>query len=314
MRAAVVAAPHRLELTSAPLPEPGRGQVLVRIEGCGICGSDLAVWEGRPWFDYPLAPGRPGHEAWGTVERVGAAVDGFAQGQRVAGLLYNGFAEFDVAEAGALVALPDDLAGPFPGEAVGCAMNIFARCGIGSGDVVAVVGVGFLGGLLVQLAAAAGARVVAISRREFALDTGSVCGAADVVALEGDPGSDVAELTGGAMCDVVIEATGHQSGLDAAAGLVRVRGRLVIAGYHQDGPRTVDMQSWNWRGIDVVNAHERDPAIYVRGISAAVEAVTQGRLDLGPVLTHTLPLERLDAALDLALERPDGFVKAVVEQ
>lgn len=314
MHAAVVAAPRRLELASAPVPEPGQNQVLVRIDGCGICGSDLAVWEGRPWFDYPLASGRPGHEAWGTVEAVGRGVEGFSAGQRVAGLLYNGFAEFDVAEADALVGLPDTLEGPFPGEAIGCALNIFDRSAIASGDTVAVVGVGFLGALLIQLATARGARVIALSRRAFALETATVCGAAEVIALDGDPVASVGDLTDGGMCDVVIEATGHQKALDVAAELVRVRGRLVIAGYHQDGSRTVNMQSWNWRGIDVVNAHERDPAIYVRGIANAVQAVSEGVLDLEPAITHSVALEELDTALDLALQRPDGFVKAVVRR
>ena len=70
----------------------------------------------------------------------------------------------------------------------------------------------------------------------------------------------VRELTGGTFCDRVIEAVGKQWPLDLAAELTREGGRLVIAGYHQDGPRQVNMQLWNWRGFDVVNAHERDPA------------------------------------------------------
>src|SRR4029079_5015193 len=66
--------------------------------------------------------------------------------------------------------------------------------------------------------------------------------------------------------DVVVEAAGVQETLDLAARLGRVRGRLIVAGYHQDGVRTVDMQLWNWRGLDVVNAHERDPAAYLEGM------------------------------------------------
>lgn len=314
MRAAVVTGPRTVEVAQVGVPDPGPGQVLVRVEGCGICGSDLAVWEGRPWFSYPLEPGRPGHEAWGVVEAVGADVRELRPGQRVAGLLYSGFAEYDVAEADALVVVPEAVEGPFPGEAVGCAMNIFARSAIGAGDTVAVVGVGFLGALLIQLAQARGARVVAVSRRQFALDTAAKSGAWETIPLDADPVAAVAELTQGGMCDVVIEATGKQAPLDVASEMVRVRGRLVIAGFHQDGPRTVDLQSWNWRGIDVVNAHERDPAIYVRGIAAAVQAVSDGTLDLSTVITHALPFEQLGTALDLGLDRPDGFVKAVVQR
>ena len=312
MRAAVLAAPQRFELAQTPAPSPGLGQVLVSIDGCGICGSDLAVWEGRPWFSYPLEAGRPGHEAWGTVAALGAGTTGLATGDRVTGLLYNGFADFDVADADALVALPEQITGPFPGEAVGCVLNILERSGITAGHTVAVVGIGFLGALLVQLATSRGARVIALSRRPFALKTAATCGATHTLGFDGDPVAAVADLTDGAMCDVVIEATGHQTVLDIASELVRVRGRLVIAGFHQDGLRTVNLQSWNWRGIDVINAHERQTSVSVAGIERAVAAVADGQLDLEPVLTHILPLERLDAALDLALERPDGFVKAVV--
>ena len=119
-------------------------------------------------------------------------------------------------------------------------------------------------------------------------------------------------LTGGDGCDHVIEAVGKQWPLDLSAELTRERGRLVIAGYHQDGPRQVNMQLWNWRGLDVINAHERDRAVYVQGIREAVDAVSSGRLDPGPLYTHVFPLERLGDALDATRDRPDGFLKALV--
>ena len=99
---------------------------------------------------------------------------------------------------------------------------------------------------------------------------------------------------------------------DLAAELTRARGQLIIAGYHQDGARQVNMGLWNWRGLDVVNAHERDPKVYVRGMQEAVAEVTSGRLDPSTLYTHTFPLHRLDAALDATRDRPDGFLKALV--
>ena len=84
------------------------------------------------------------------------------------------------------------------------------------------------------------------------------------------------ELTDDRGCDVAIEAVGAQWPLDLAAELTAVRGRLVIAGYHQDGPRQVSMQSWNWKGLDVINAHERDPQVYVAGMEEAVLGWRQG--------------------------------------
>ena len=152
MRAGVVAAPGAATLEDAPLREPGAGEVLVRVEGCGVCGSNVPVWEGRPWFEYPLPPGAPGHEAWGVVEETG---------DRVAVLGDGGFAEYLVARSDEVVRIPDELAGePVPGEPLACVMNVFRRSKIRPGERVAVLGVGFLGALLVQLAAGAGADVV----------------------------------------------------------------------------------------------------------------------------------------------------------
>lgn len=309
-RAAVICDAGTVEIVEVPPPEPGPGEVRLRLEGCGVCGSDLPVWDGRPWFDYPRDPGAPGHEGWGVVEALGPGVEGLSEGERVGGLTFRAYAEYDLARATEVVPAPAD--GPFPAEALGCAANVVRRSGIEPGATVAVVGTGFLGAVVVALAAAAGARVLAVSRRDRALDAARAMGAHEAVALDGAVVERVEELTGGALCDVVIEAAGVQRTLEVAAQLTRTRGRLVIAGFHQDGPRQVDLQLWNWRGLDVVNAHERDPAVYVQGIRLAAEAMAAGRLDPAPLYTHSFGLEQLGAALDAALERPDGFVKALV--
>jgi threonine dehydrogenase-like Zn-dependent dehydrogenase len=310
-RAAVIRESRSAELVDVPVPEPGAGEVRLRLEGSGVCGSDLAVWTGRPWFEYPRPPGAPGHEGWGVVDAVGEGVDNLGEGDRVAGLSYNAYADYDLARAEDLVPLPKGVE-HFPGEALGCAVNVVRRSGIEAGDTVALVGAGFLGCVIGQLAADAGARVIAISRRPSALDTARQMGASETVALEEPVLERIEELTGGELCDVVIEAAGVQSTLDLAGPLTKTRGRLVIAGFHQDGSRTVDMQLWNWRGLDVVNAHERDPRAYVAGIREAAAAVEEGRLDPSPLYTHRFGLDEVDRALETAVERPEGFMKALV--
>ena len=114
------------------------------------------------------------------------------------------------------------------------------------------------------------------------------------------------------MCERVIEATGKQWPLDLAAELTATRARLIVAGYHQDGPRQVNMQMWNWRGLDVINAHEREPRRYLEGMRAAVEAAEAGVFDPRELCTHSYPLARIGDAMDATLHRPDGFLKAVV--
>ena len=315
-RSAVLTGPGSLAIQRRPLPAVGPGQVRVQLEGCGVCGSNLPVWEGRPWFNYPLEPGAPGHEGWGRIDAVDGDVDGLRVGQRVAVLSHHAFADFDVADAANVVALPDALEGqPFPGEALGCAINVFRRSDIQAHHTVAVVGVGFLGAVLVNLAARTGARTIAISRRAFALDVARRMGASETVRLEEDAGRvihAVREITRAHGCERVIEATGLQGPLDVASEATAERGRLMIAGYHQDGLRQVNMQSWNWRGIDVINAHERDPRTYAEGMRAAVDAVAAGRLDPSPLYTHRFGLGETAAALDCMRQRPADFLKALV--
>ena len=316
MRAAIVTGPGQISLETRPLPEPGPGQVRVKLEGCGVCASNLTPWAGPEWMTFPTEAGGLGHEGWGVIDAVGGGVTALREGDRVAALSYHAYATHDLADAAMVAVLPKELEGqPFPGEPLGCAMNIFGRSGIESGQTVAIIGIGFIGALLTRLAASAGARVIAISRRPYSLDVARRMGATEVIPMDDHWRiiEDVRTLTDGTFCDCVIEAVGKQGPLDLAGELVQERGRLVIAGYHQDGPRQVNMQLWNWRGLDVINAHERDPAIYMKGIREAIEAVRQGKIDPRPLYTHIYPLERLDEALNSTRDRPDGFLKALVQ-
>lgn len=309
MRAAVLTGPGSVDVVELAAPPADAGSVRVAVDGCGVCGSNLPVWEGRPWFDYPLAPGNPGHEAWGRV------VDGPDAGQRVALLAENAFVDELVVPADRVVPLPAALDGqPFPGEALGCAFNAARRSGFEPGQDVAVVGVGFLGALLVALAAQAGCRVIAVARKSSALEVARQMGAAETVVMDDHQRviDEVSRLTGGDFCSRVVEVTGAPWPLDLSGELTGFGGRLVIAGFHQDGLRSVNVQLWNWRGIDVVNAHERDPEVALRGIREAVDAVASGRLDPTPLYTHVYPLDRIGEAMTAAAERPDGFVKALV--
>src|SRR5215210_1554361 len=120
MVAAVLDAPREAHVERVPVPAPGPGEVLFRLEGCGVCASSLPTWEGRPWFSYPLSAGAPGHEAWGRLE----------DGTRVAVLTDRGHAEWAEVAAAEIVPLPPALDGlPFPGEALACAVLVFRRSG-----------------------------------------------------------------------------------------------------------------------------------------------------------------------------------------
>ena len=315
MEALEITAPKTITRKQINMPVPAADEVRIKMEGCGLCASNLPVWEGREWFQYPIQAGNPGHEGWGRIDALGKDVQGFSQGERVAAITYNAFAAYDITKASNLIKLPAELDGmPFPGEPLGCAMNIFERSDIRAGQTVAILGIGFLGALLIQLAHHAGAKVIAISRKNSSLELARKLGADEVIPMDDHWKiiEQVKQITNENFCERVIEATGKQWPLDLAAELTGVRGKLIIAGYHQDGTRQVNMQLWNWRGMDVINAHERDPEEYLKGMRNAVKAVQDGRIDPQPLFTHVFPSEQLQQAFELHHENPEGFTKALI--
>src|SRR5688572_3555734 len=227
MKAARIVAPERIEIEMVPEPTPARGEVRIRVEGCGVCASNLGPWHGLPWTKYPLQPGESGHEAFGIVDALGADVAGWKEGDRVTGLTNRSYAEYDIARADQLVRMPSSLA--IPGEPFGCAINVLRRSDVRAGQVIAVVGVGFLGAILCRLASRMGARIIALSRRPYALELAKKMGATHVIQTQDRARAieAITDLTAGALCDRVFELTGHQRPLDLAGELVKERGRLI---------------------------------------------------------------------------------------
>lgn len=313
-KAALLRSPQEISYLLETVAPLSPDQLLVRMQGCGLCASNIPVWEGREWFDYPLPAGQPGHEGWGVVEHKGSNVSDFNIGDRVALLSGNAFAEYVSVAKDAAVRLPKELKDiPFPGEALGCLMTIMDRAKIHPGQTVAVLGLGFIGLGLLQLLASMDVTVVALSRREMPLKFAEKFTRHSVKAGERhETVQRILEATSGNHCDVVIECTGHQQPLDVATDILATYGKLVIAGYHQDGLRHVDLQKWNWKAIDVVNAHERDVYRYRWGVEAAVEATLTGRLQPKELMSHAYPFSDLGEGLRHLAEGGEDLIKSYV--
>ena len=317
---AVLEAPRQFVIQQDALMSCSPDEVLIQVEGCGVSASNLPLWEGRPDLEYPMSSGAPGHEAWGTIVAMGSQVsrvsDDLRLGQRVTCLGNYAFAHFMKAPAQEVVPLPESLNGiPFPGEAIGAAMNIFQRADIQAGQTVAIIGAGFLGLLLVQLSKSVGAQVVVLSRRASARALATQYGADACFDLEDweNHAHNIVRMTDAIGCERVIEVTGLQLAINIATEMIAEYGRLVIAGYHRDGNRHVNLEKWNWRAIDVVNAHERDPRRYLRGIRAGICALEEGRIKPQELLTHRFRLDQLNEAFQMIVDRPDGFIKGWVQ-
>ncbi len=348
MRAALLTDPTTFEVADVPVPEPGPGEVRLRVAVCGVCNSEVHAVRnmrtrhtssGYQIEEVPDGP-QPGRHAWhvrtgqsgtadnaehfpilmghevsGFVDALGPGVSGLEVGQRVTSLTHHGFADYTLARAGNVIALPDNLPLDLAlGEPIACAANAARRTGVMLGDTVALVGAGFMGALLLQFLVRLGAAQVIVLDPRASMRTLAERLGADVTLdpTASDPLQEILKLTGGAGADVVVEATGAQAGLDLATALTRTRGRLIIYGYHQGDRRTVEMQLWNLRGLDVVNAHHRDDEEYLAGMRAGLAMLAHGKLDMGALVTNRFSLEATGDAFALAEQRPEGFVKAVV--
>jgi threonine dehydrogenase-like Zn-dependent dehydrogenase len=171
-----------------------------------------------------------------------------------------------------------------------------------------------MGLLMMQLLRNKGpSEIVGIDVRDDALAVGKRFGADTTTKPDGIEARDRAPKIGDkGGFDVVVEATGTQRGLDLATELVRQHGVLSILGYHQGGPRQVNMQLWNFKAIDVLNAHERRPAFRMECMARGLALAAAGRIDLASLVTHRFPLAKVGDAFAALESKPRGFIKSVV--
>ena len=312
MRAMVLARPGEpLQLQQLPTPQPGPGELLLRVTACGICRTDLHVVDGE--LTEPALPLVPGHQIVGEVEALGAGVSGFIPGQRVGvpwlggscghcwycehgrenlcdsarytGYQINGgFAEFTVADARYCFELPahyDDLqAAPLL-----CAGLIGYRAYrlVESAGSIGLYGFGAAAHILAQVARHRGQRIYAFTRpgdttaQAFALELGAV--------WAGDSGQQPPEV----LDDAIIFAP-EGALLPLALGTVRKGGRVVCAGIHMsDIPSFPYDLLWGEREVcSVANLTRRDGDEFLP-LAAAIPVVTT---------VHAYPLERANAALE----------------
>lgn len=257
--AQVVHAKGLFEIVEREIPDPSVGSVRVKIEACGICHSDAMTKEGLwPGIAYPRVPG---HEIAGVIDALGAGVAGWSEGQRVGvgwhgghcgycdscrrgdfvtcqvapqvpGIAYDGgYAEYMIAPAGALAAIPDGIsavdAGPLMCAGV-TTFNSLRNSGARSGDLVAILGIGGLGHLAVQFAAKMGFKTVAIARGMDKEPLAKKLGASSYIDSKAqDPAAELQKLGG---AKVVLATVTNSDAMSATLGGLGVNGKLMILG------------------------------------------------------------------------------------
>jgi L-iditol 2-dehydrogenase len=313
MRSAVLEAPGRFVIVDEPMPDIQPDEVLLRVDACGVCASELDMYAGLA--GHATYPWRPGHEVSGTVEKAGTEVRSFAPGDKVAAwVTERGYGEYVAVKSAYLFdasGLPPELA---LGEPLACAVNAVELAAPLMGDDVAIIGAGFMGHLVQKLVQLKGAgRIFVADARADALKRAESFGATTLVDIKRDSLADVVmEATGGVGVDVTFEVTGVQAAIESVGGFTRMSGTVAIVGYHQGEPRSIPLGQWNWMAYRLVNAHFRDVAVILKGMRAGMRLLTSGRLAMDDLVTHRFSLDEIDAAFRAAMEKPEGFVKATV--
>ena len=332
MKAAILYEPGRLELSEVPAPQPGAGELLVRVAACGICHTDLHyIDHGVPTFKSPVILG---HEVSGTIAGVGAGVARFREGDRVvlpavltcgtcrtcrAGrenicenmkMLGNhvdgAYAEYLVAPAKDCFALPTEI--PLAEAClIGDAMStpyhaVKHRAKIRLGETVAIFGCGGVGINAVQFAALAGAHVIAVDIDDRKLSLARQFGARDTL----NPRSvervdkELKKRTGGGV-EVALEVIGKPETIRAAFDSLRPGGRLCVVGYSAEAV-PLPFSKMMFFELEVTGSLGCRPADYPE----LIELVRAGRVKLEPLVTGRYALDDIFAGLD-ALRRGEGL-------
>ena len=337
VRAAVYKGNQRLEVEELSTPEPGKGQVIVKVKYCAICGTDVHA------FLYDIAPPGTvmGHEYCGTIDKIGPGVTRWKVGDRVVGgggnpppgeglgvradPRYNyrtmgfasgrlrAYAEYVLMEEWEPVPIPDGVSDEEAALCEPCAVTVHAvrLSELKLGDTVAVLGAGPIGLFCMQVAKAAGASAVFVSEPVPARANAARELGADAVIdpSEEDVIERIVSLTGGVGPDVVFECASAKNTLDQAMNLVRRAGEVVLIALAWE-PTAVLPVDWAAREIKFRASFGTLPEDW----AIALELIKAGKVQMAPMLAGTdfVPLDGIQDAFN-ALIQPTTQVQLVVQ-
>ena len=325
MKQLIMEGPRKSKVIDVDIPKILDDQILVKVSYTGMCHSEWYPWTRAKAGDVF------GHESVGIVADVGKDVKDFKIGDRVTGLGGGGYKEYIVMNPKKTMLVPENMKSVDAiVEPLACMMSVAERIDSGKlGDSIAVVGAGYMGlGLISLLKARGYTNIVAIDKREIALENAKKLGA-DEVYLPSQLPSDYyldwknwksPDLTrDGHKTDIfntgfktVVEFTGTEDGLALAARMVCAHGTLGIAGYHNDCPRTLDFKLMNMKAITMYNCHERRIEYEVTLAKRALELISKEMWKFTGVTNHLYPLEEFDRANEDMAAHRDNFIKGAV--
>jgi L-iditol 2-dehydrogenase len=328
MRAALIHAPGDMRMGEVPQPEIGADHVLVKVHACGVCPSDVRYYAGTSARPMRPPPYVPGHEWSGTVLAVGADVATLAPGDRVAanprvvcGHCYycgrgmsnycenlrrtvrGGFAEYGVGPASNLYKVPDGVSfeeASFA-EPLACCINGSSNTGYGFGDTVVVVGAGPIGLIHVQLARAAGSRVISVEPIAQRLEVAARLGAhATVDPTAEDAVARVKALTDGRGANAVVVAVGNKAAAAQALEMTATGAAVnLFAGFHPPQSIELDLNTIHYKQLRLTGSHDFTPHHFRAGL----QMMADHTVDLEPLISHRLPLDETKRGFDTVIAR-----------
>jgi len=335
MKRLLLQAPYQLSWDSFDPPRPREGEALVRLRAAGICGSDLNAYRGLNAFQtYPCVPG---HELGGEVLAVGAGVSGLRPGDRVTvePLIYcgrcrpcrmgrynccqnlkvlgvhmdGGLAEQVALPAHTLHVAPPELTFEQLAlcEPFSVGLHAVQRAKVVPGEWVVVVGSGTIGLSAMQAAKVHGAHVVSLDVVPAKLDLARLLGADVTLETNGRGAVEaVKEITGGDGAPVVIEAVGKRETIRMSLDLVAYAGRIVVIG-HSKGELSLPGELIVRKEIDLLGSRNSRDAF-----PEVISLVSQGKVDMRPLVSHRLPFSEAIEAFELWDSEPDLVTKIVL--
>ena len=348
MRALVLMGPNHLEMKTVSVPKPGPQDVLIRVESCAVCSTDVALIAEPFPHQPPYGEHITGHEYSGTVVALGETVDEFKISDRVAveahlgcgrcrncrlgdytsclnygntkkGHRANGFttpggnAEYVVNHINTVYKIPDfvsfDVASLVTN--LGCALYGYeALGGYVVGSNILVIGPGPLGLAAVAAGKAMGANRVFLSgTRAERLAIGGEVGADRLISShDEDPYQVVMQETGGIGVDYAIEVSGSKDGLDLAVKALKRNGKLLLLGIPHH-PVPLDLKDISLNDKDIIAIRGEGRA----NVARAISLLANGRVNIAPLVTHTFPIAKFEEAYRTFNERLDGAMKVIIK-
>ncbi len=324
MKIALLMGPLDIEIQQQEIPQPGPGQVRLKVAAAGICGTDIEAYKGHQPKGWTITyPFRMGHELSGVVDAVGEGVTAFKVGDRVVpdgripcgrcsqcrqghvnactngGYTSGGFMEYSIYGVNSLTKIPDNLGfeqAAFT-EPASCCLYGNSKLDVKVGDFAVVIGDGAIGILHAQLLKSRGAQVALVGLLPERLRVATELGIHHVInAKETDPVQAVRELTGGVGANIVVCAAGAQAILAQALEMSARYGQLLYFAATMRDQLTLDLDTVHYKEMKVIGSYDSTTAFFEQ----ALRAMSLGLIKVDPLITHRFPLDDAKEAFEAA--------------